>query len=142
LARQQQLRPAGWYLSHTNVNPERSTSDSFAANAVVLLSGGLDSTTVLAIAKSEGFAVHALSFRYGQRHSAEIGAARRIAHRAGADVEVCPNGQAALETFERRGFIWGGKWWHFDTMHFEYRPEIIAYAKSVAASAPGNKSAH
>jgi hypothetical protein len=32
--------------------------------------------------------------------------------------------------FERQGFIWGGKWWHFDTMHFEYRPEIIAHAKS------------
>jgi 7-cyano-7-deazaguanine synthase len=51
--------------------------------AVVLLSGGLDSTTVLAIAKMEGFAIHALSFRYGQRHSVEIEAARRIARRAG-----------------------------------------------------------
>jgi hypothetical protein len=47
-----------------------------------------------------------------------------------------------IETFERHGFIWGGKWWHFDTMHFEYRPEIIAYAKSAAASAPKDKSAH
>jgi len=47
-----------------------------------------------------------------------------------------------IETFERHGFIWGGKWWHFDTMHFEYRPEIIAYAKSVASSPPGDKSAH
>ncbi|MBA2433753.1 MAG: M15 family metallopeptidase [Chthoniobacterales bacterium] len=34
-----------------------------------------------------------------------------------------------VEAFERHGFIWGGKWWHFDTMHFEYRPEIIAYAR-------------
>jgi 7-cyano-7-deazaguanine synthase len=50
---------------------------------VVLLSGGLDSTTVLAIARSEGFAVHALTFRYGQRHSAEIDAAKRIARSAG-----------------------------------------------------------
>jgi D-alanyl-D-alanine carboxypeptidase-like protein len=33
------------------------------------------------------------------------------------------------ETFERHGFIWGAKWYHFDTMHFEYRPEIIALAK-------------
>ena len=33
-----------------------------------------------------------------------------------------------VQIFERHGFIWGGKWWHFDTMHFEYRPEIIAYA--------------
>jgi hypothetical protein len=47
-----------------------------------------------------------------------------------------------IETFERHGFIWGGKWWHFDTMHFEYRPEIIAYAKSVATSAPEIKSVH
>ncbi len=47
-----------------------------------------------------------------------------------------------IEAFERHGFIWGGKWWHFDTMHFEYRPEIIAYAKSAAASAPKEKSAN
>lgn len=51
--------------------------------AVVLLSGGLDSTTVLGIAQSEGFAVHALTFRYGQRHSVEVDAARRIARDAG-----------------------------------------------------------
>jgi 7-cyano-7-deazaguanine synthase len=51
--------------------------------AVVLLSGGLDSTTVLAIARSEGFDVHALTFSYGQRHSAEIDAARSIAENAG-----------------------------------------------------------
>lgn len=47
-----------------------------------------------------------------------------------------------IEIFERHGFIWGGKWWHFDTMHFEYRPEIIAYAKSAATSAPEIKSVH
>jgi 7-cyano-7-deazaguanine synthase len=47
--------------------------------AVVLLSGGLDSATTAAIARAEGFAVHALSFRYGQRHSAELDAARRVA---------------------------------------------------------------
>ncbi|HKR01469.1 MAG TPA: 7-cyano-7-deazaguanine synthase QueC [Pyrinomonadaceae bacterium] len=46
--------------------------------AVVLLSGGLDSTTVLAVAQSEGYEVHALTFRYGQRHKAEIESARRI----------------------------------------------------------------
>jgi hypothetical protein len=34
-----------------------------------------------------------------------------------------------IETFERHDFIWGGKWYHFDTFHFEYRPEIIALAK-------------
>ncbi|KTD36598.1 ExsB protein [Legionella nautarum] len=48
--------------------------------AVILLSGGLDSTTCLAIAKAEGFACHALSFAYGQRHSAELAAARRVAN--------------------------------------------------------------
>jgi|SRR5918911_246409 7-cyano-7-deazaguanine synthase len=47
--------------------------------AVVLLSGGLDSTTTLAIAKSEGYEIYALTFRYGQRHEVEIDAARRIA---------------------------------------------------------------
>jgi 7-cyano-7-deazaguanine synthase len=52
--------------------------------AVVLLSGGLDSTTTFAIARSEGFAVYALTFRYGQRHEHEIEAARRIAARLGA----------------------------------------------------------
>jgi 7-cyano-7-deazaguanine synthase len=51
----------------------------------VLLSGGLDSTTVLAIAQSEGYAVHGLSFRYGQRHHHELEAAAEIA--AAAKVE-------------------------------------------------------
>lgn len=52
-------------------------------HAVVLLSGGLDSTTILAIAQRDGFAVNALSFDYGQRHSAEVDAATRIARSAG-----------------------------------------------------------
>ena len=47
--------------------------------AVLLLSGGLDSTTLLALATREGFGVHALTFRYGQRHAHEIEAARRLA---------------------------------------------------------------
>lgn len=47
--------------------------------AVILLSGGLDSTTCLALAKSQGYQCHALSFSYGQRHSAELLAAERIA---------------------------------------------------------------
>jgi 7-cyano-7-deazaguanine synthase len=52
--------------------------------AVVLLSGGLDSSTVLAIARSRGFECHALSVHYGQRHTAELAAARRIAAALGA----------------------------------------------------------
>jgi 7-cyano-7-deazaguanine synthase len=47
--------------------------------AVVLLSGGVDSSTAAAVAKKEGFQLHALSFRYGQRHEREIEAAKRIA---------------------------------------------------------------
>ena len=47
--------------------------------AVVLLSGGLDSTTTAAIARSQGFALNALTFRYGQRHEIEVAAARRVA---------------------------------------------------------------
>ncbi len=33
--------------------------------------------------------------------------------------------QTIVDIFEKYGFIWGGKWYHFDTMHFEYRPELI-----------------
>jgi len=47
--------------------------------AVILFSGGLDSTTCLALAKKEGFDCHALSFNYGQKHSAELNAAKKIA---------------------------------------------------------------
>src|SRR5882724_1944349 len=71
-------------------------------NAVVLLSGGLDSTTVLAIAKSEGYVPHALSFQYGQRHVAELDAARRIAEAAGvaghvvAEIDLRVFGGSAL----------------------------------------------
>jgi 7-cyano-7-deazaguanine synthase len=52
--------------------------------AVVLLSGGLDSATTLALARAQGFAPYALSFRYGQRHMQEIAAARRVAQHLGA----------------------------------------------------------
>jgi 7-cyano-7-deazaguanine synthase len=51
--------------------------------AVLLLSGGVDSTTTAAIALHEGFDVHALSVRYGQRHAVELEAARRVAERLG-----------------------------------------------------------
>jgi 7-cyano-7-deazaguanine synthase len=53
-------------------------------NAVVLLSGGLDSATVLAMARGEGYACHALSVDYGQRHHAELAAAQRVAQLLGA----------------------------------------------------------
>ena len=59
----------------------------FTANqpkAVVLLSGGLDSATILALARAAGFAPYALSFRYGQRHAAELAAAARVAAHLGA----------------------------------------------------------
>jgi 7-cyano-7-deazaguanine synthase len=56
--------------------------------AVVLLSGGLDSTTVLAMALDEGFDCHALSFDYGQRHRVELDAARAIAASMGVSVHI------------------------------------------------------
>jgi 7-cyano-7-deazaguanine synthase len=56
--------------------------------AVVLLSGGLDSTTILALVKAQGFAVYALTFRYGQRHEAEIAAARQVAAHFGVAQHV------------------------------------------------------
>jgi len=70
--------------------------------AVVLLSGGLDSATVLAIARSEGFEIIALSFRYGQRHGVEIDAAQSIARAAGVrrhvivDIDLRVFGASAL----------------------------------------------
>lgn len=70
--------------------------------AVVLLSGGLDSTTVLAIAKERGYDPYALSFRYGQRHEIELEAARRVANRLGvvrhvvADIDLRVFGGSSL----------------------------------------------
>ena len=54
-----------------------------ASKAVVLLSGGLDSATVLAMARSDGWQCYAMSFAYGQRHSLEIDTARKIAEKTG-----------------------------------------------------------
>lgn len=74
------------------------------ANCVVLLSGGLDSTTVLALAQRQGFAVYTLSFRYGQRHQHELEAACKIATRAGVvrhaviDIDLAQFGGSALTT--------------------------------------------
>lgn len=70
--------------------------------AIVLLSGGLDSTTVLAIAKDQGFTPYALSFRYGQRHAIELESAQRVAEAQGvarhviADIDLRVFGGSAL----------------------------------------------
>jgi 7-cyano-7-deazaguanine synthase len=70
--------------------------------AVLLLSGGLDSTTMLALAVQQGFDVHAMTFRYGQRHSSEIEAARRVARKYGVkdhvvvDIDLRTFGGSAL----------------------------------------------
>ena len=54
-----------------------------ASNAVVLLSGGLDSYTAAAVARRDGFQLHALSFNYGQRHAQELAASRAVAQSLG-----------------------------------------------------------
>jgi 7-cyano-7-deazaguanine synthase len=72
--------------------------------AVVLLSGGMDSTTAAAIAQRDGFDVHALSVRYGQRHAVELDAAHRVAARLGIghhvviDLDLRAFGGSALTT--------------------------------------------
>ncbi len=60
-----------------------STTSNDTPKAVVLVSGGLDSATVLAMAKEQGYAIHAMSFDYGQRHRCELEAARAVAEAAG-----------------------------------------------------------
>ena len=70
--------------------------------AVILLSGGMDSATILAMAKAEGYECHCLSFRYGQRHSVELNAATKIAKVFGAadhkiiDIDLGAFGGSAL----------------------------------------------
>lgn len=67
--------------------------------AIVLLSGGLDSATALAIARHEGFACHAMTFDYGQRHRVELDAARRVAEALDA---------ASIRTIRIDGAAFGG----------------------------------
>ena len=79
-----------------------SSASTGARPAIVLVSGGLDSATCLAIARGEGFRCHALSFRYGQRHDAELVAARRVVAALGAiehrvmDIDLAAFGGSAL----------------------------------------------
>jgi 7-cyano-7-deazaguanine synthase len=76
--------------------------NKLSKKAVVLLSGGIDSATTLAIAKSSGFEVYAISFRYGQRHIFEIRAAKKIAEKIGVekhlimDIDLSSFGGSAL----------------------------------------------
>lgn len=80
----------------------RSTRKERGTKAVVLLSGGLDSATTLAIARHDGYECHALSLRYGQRHALELDAARRVAKALGAvdhrivDIDLGAIGGSAL----------------------------------------------
>jgi 7-cyano-7-deazaguanine synthase len=77
-------------------------TDQATPKAVVLLSGGLDSATALAIVRAQGRACHALSFRYGQRHRVELDAAARVARSLGVashrvvDVDLAGIGGSAL----------------------------------------------
>ena len=77
-----------------------------ASKAVVLLSGGLDSYTAAAVAKRDGFAVHALSIDYGQRHSQELDAARAVARALGVarhlelDLDLTGIGGSALTSIQ------------------------------------------
>ncbi|HTC26017.1 7-cyano-7-deazaguanine synthase, partial [Dyella sp.] len=59
-------------------------SGTHPRKAVILVSGGMDSAVTLAIAKQQGYQIHALSVAYGQRHSSELEAAARVAHMLGA----------------------------------------------------------
>jgi 7-cyano-7-deazaguanine synthase len=78
------------------------TNSTPSSKAVVLLSGGLDSATVLAVAQSEGFKIHAISFSYGQRHSIEVDAAKRVSKSMGVashtivEIDLRPIGGSAL----------------------------------------------
>jgi 7-cyano-7-deazaguanine synthase len=83
-------------------DPTATQESANRRKAVVLLSGGLDSTTALAIAKSEGFEPYAMSFRYGQRHLIELESAKRVAAQMGVarhvivDIDLRQFGGSAL----------------------------------------------
>ena len=80
------------------------------------------------IARTNRLSMHAygaaidLAARFGDYWLWSNGREDRIAYKNRLPLEI-------VDIFERAGFIWGGKWYHFDTFHFEYRPEIIALAR-------------
>ncbi|MEP7344287.1 MAG: 7-cyano-7-deazaguanine synthase QueC [Gemmatimonadaceae bacterium] len=76
------------YLPDDNTRTVALHTSHSLPRAVLLLSGGLDSTTLLAIARRDGFQVHALTFQYGQRHRREVDSATRIASRMGVAEHV------------------------------------------------------
>jgi 7-cyano-7-deazaguanine synthase len=84
------------------ISPPEEAGTSTSRRCVVLLSGGLDSATVLAVARQRGFELYALSFRYGQRHEQELEAAKRVAARGGVarheivDIDLRAFGGSAL----------------------------------------------
>ena len=95
----QALNPSGSTLKIRRMDKAHLST---RPTAVVLLSGGLDSSTVLAISQRDGFNVSAISFRYGQRHAVEIEAASRVANAAGVvrhvivDIDLRVFGGSAL----------------------------------------------
>ena len=92
----------GISLTITATYPGRPGPRRAMKRAVVLLSGGLDSATVLALGRAQGFGSYALSFRYGQRHEREIAAAEKIARSLGvrehriAEIDLRVFGGSAL----------------------------------------------
>lgn len=87
---------------HQSKPAAKDEANKVARKAVVLLSGGLDSATVLAMAKAQGYACYALSINYGQRHIAELNAAVAVANAHGAiehktlDIDLSAIGGSAL----------------------------------------------
>ncbi len=106
------LQRLSWKTTLTRLANDEAVSSSYKRwedavttdkrKAVVLLSGGLDSTTVLAIAQQQGYETYALSFRYGQRHTEELEAAKLVAAKLGAaqhviaDINLAVFGGSAL----------------------------------------------
>lgn len=79
--------------------------------AIVLLSGGLDSTTCLGVAKKEGYELYALSFDYGQKHKVELGAAKRVAEHYGVKEHLLTRigfeSLTAMKTSDRPSYVSG-----------------------------------